>query len=165
MQHGKLNTLAVFFLCFTFLNLPAQYLKIIETNGTITNIQVSEIKKLTFTEGKIIIHEIDKTNDYVLNEVKHIRFENIIDKINRSIFNESIIIYPNPVVDVLKIDLFDNDASATINIISLEGKLLQSIKTNGNKNITINLSRLPEGLYLCQYKSKIKTKTFKLVKQ
>ena len=72
--------------------------------------------------------------------------------------------YPNPVKDILKVDL-NGLGDGTISILTLEGKLLQAQKTDGSNTVTLNLSQLVKGIYLCRYVSTTEIKTVKIIKQ
>lgn len=76
----------------------------------------------------------------------------------------NLITYPNPVTDVLNVDLTGVTGEGTISILTLEGKAIQTQTTNGNSLITLNLSHLSQGIYLCRYSNAVEIKTVKLIK-
>jgi len=73
--------------------------------------------------------------------------------------------FPNPVTDMLHIDLTNNDAAGTISILSPEGKVLISQATSGKDLVTLQLQHLPKGIYLCRYANQMENITAKIVKQ
>ncbi|GEM_PF-669648 len=87
-----------------------------------------------------------------------------IDKLQLSTCN-ALSTYPNPVTNVLNIDLSGVAAGGTISILSLEGKLLQTQKTDGANMVTLNLNQLSRGIYLCRYSNATEIKTVKIIKQ
>ena len=78
----------------------------------------------------------------------------------------TLLTYPNPVADMLNIDLTGiKNEEGRISILNIEGKVMQTQKTSGMDMLTINLSQLPPGIYLCRYTSGKETKTVKIVKK
>ncbi|HJY14092.1 MAG TPA: T9SS type A sorting domain-containing protein, partial [Flavobacterium sp.] len=72
---------------------------------------------------------------------------------------ESIKIYPNPAKDILNIELPANIKNFSLEINDMSGKL---ISTHGNES-KINVSKLPNGVYLCTIKSDGETITKKII--
>jgi hypothetical protein len=96
-------------------------------------------------------------NYYRLQQVdidgKSTLYANVID-LNRLGKGSSVNIYPNPVNDVLNIDLMATEASVTVvKITDMSGRLIQQVQTNavqGFNTIQVNLSALSSGLYTIQ---------------
>ena len=60
----------------------------------------------------------------------------------------NLVTYPNPVGDVLNIDLSNSENRAgIISIHSLEGKVVQQQKINETGIVKLNLGQLPRGIY------------------
>lgn len=74
-----------------------------------------------------------------------------------SIFSPKIQFYPNPANSVLNIKLL---GAATVQVFSIEGKLLLETKAKANIHI-INISSLPSGIYLL----KTNNQTIKFIKE
>jgi len=72
--------------------------------------------------------------------------------------------YPSPVEDILNVDLTGHGAGS-VSILTIEGKLLQEQKTDGATTLTLNLSQISKGIYLCRYVSTKEIKTVKIIKQ
>ncbi len=73
-------------------------------------------------------------------------------------------IYPNPVRDVLNIDL-RNNKNSSIEIISITGVIVKQFKTVGeNSRVQVNMSSLPSGIYAAKITSDGKTKSIRFVK-
>lgn len=72
---------------------------------------------------------------------------------------ESIKIYPNPAKDILNVELPTNIKNFSLEINDMSGKLI-SIHENENK---INVSKLPNGVYICTIKSDGETMTKKII--
>ena len=78
----------------------------------------------------------------------------------------TLLTYPNPVANMLNIDFTGTkNREGRISILNLEGKVMLTQKTSGMDILTINLSQLPQGIYLCRYTSGTETKTVKIVKK
>jgi len=73
-------------------------------------------------------------------------------------------IYPNPVRDILNIDLRDNKNS-TIEIVSVTGVVVKRVYIGGENNrAQVNMSTLPSGIYAVKINSNGKTKSIRFVK-
>ena len=147
----------------------AQTMNIKQSNGTQTAYALNSVRKLTFASGNVTLQKTDNTTaTFALSSLKYVNFSgttSIEEQIlHATIFNLNT--YPNPVSDVLNIEVINTDTkNATISILSIEGKVLLTEQANGQKKISLNLSQLPQGLYLCQYKTEKELKTTKLIKQ
>lgn len=73
--------------------------------------------------------------------------------------------FPNPAIEVLHIDLTNKNDAGTISLLSADGKVLLTKKSNGNEIVKINLEHLPNGIYLCRYINPSENSTTKIVKQ
>lgn len=168
MKHKKLKVSVVLLLGLGLISLQAQTMYVKESSGTQTAYALSNVRKMTFSGGNAMIHKIDNsTSVYALSGLQYLSFgDNTIGLEEQpDLVNANFIAYPNPVKDVLNIDLTGVVGEGTISIISLEGKLLQEQKTDGANTLTLNLSQLPKGIYLCRYLSTTKIKTVKIIKQ
>jgi len=72
-------------------------------------------------------------------------------------------IYPNPAKEVLHIDLA-SDISARIKILNIHGQVMLE-KQLDSKNVSINISSLPAGLYFVQVDAAHQKLTRKIVKE
>jgi hypothetical protein len=81
-----------------------------------------------------------------------------------SILNE-VLVYPNPAVNALKIDLSNvKDLVASVEILDASGTLVHSISLPGSQVLNIAVEDLPNGFYAVVIKSKNETRHFKLIK-
>lgn len=75
-------------------------------------------------------------------------------------------IYPNPAHNLLNIELKDGIGSnSTLSIINLQGKVIETVQTDNPGLVSIDISHLPKGLYLCHHTNGKETKTIKFIKQ
>jgi hypothetical protein len=169
MRHKKLELSAILFVGLGLTGLQAQTLYVKESSGTQTAYLLSNVEKITFFGGNAIIHKTDNnTGVYALSELQYVSFTDLQTSITEQrlkLNNAGLIVYPNPVNDILNINLTGIESEGTIRVLTLEGKLLQEQKTNSKSMITLNLSQLPKGIYLCRYVSTAEIKTAKIIKQ
>lgn len=81
---------------------------------------------------------------------------------NKEISNNDLKSFPNPVVDVLKIDSNEDFSDAEINIVNALG---QTVKSKNIKNNSLDVSYLKSGVYFLSLKSKNQNKQLKFIKQ
>lgn len=121
----------------------------------IMNIAIQSSIDVNFTESPM---EIDFVRIYDINRITGVK-ENV---------QKNIRIYPNPVRDVLTLNLASiSDAETLIRIYSLEGKLVKSysdIRTN-SRVLLDNLDDLNEGIYLLKIIGEEQIFDFKIVKK
>lgn len=75
----------------------------------------------------------------------HVSFTNLVGIKENNDF--ATVIYPNPTTGIVNIKC--NEA-AQVNVFNAFGQLLLTQSTNGNDQQTIDISNLPDGLYLIQ---------------
>lgn len=74
-------------------------------------------------------------------------------------------IYPNPVNNVLNIELTNKVEASTIRIYTTEGLLIKTVKTDaGQQRIQVNTNQLTSGMYMVIITSGKETKSFKFIK-
>jgi peroxidase len=79
--------------------------------------------------------------------------------------NAEVRIFPNPVADVLNIELHNAGESPTIKIFTTDGLLLKTVTTDGHQNtIQINTSHFTSGMYVVNITTGKGLKSFKFVK-
>jgi photosystem II stability/assembly factor-like uncharacterized protein len=74
-------------------------------------------------------------------------------------------ISPNPVTDILNIQIFNNEfVNSSVEIFNLEGKIVKALTVN-DKNVSLDISVLPMGMYVLQVKNERKNQIKKFIKQ
>ncbi|MGI8893553.1 MAG: T9SS type A sorting domain-containing protein, partial [Bacteroidia bacterium] len=82
---------------------------------------------------------------------------------NISVF-DGILIYPNPVKDILNIKLKDNIKGLEIKILDLSGKVMKEVNADEIENeISININSLSAGIYFLQLKMKEQVQNYKII--
>ena len=72
--------------------------------------------------------------------------------------------YPNPVKDVLNVNLSKSIQGTVVEILNLTGQVLKTHSVDGNKFIKIDMSNLSKGVYICRYNNGLEISTLKFVK-
>ena len=162
--------LIIFFLAGAgFSALQAQSMHVKDTAGTQTTYTLSHIASLHFLPGELRIKLIDDSiGAYTLGSLRYLSFSDsssvYID--SEQTVNHLIKIYPNPVFSELKIDL---SAAATprgtLDIISLDGKLINTQQLAGSGIITVSMSQLRRGIYICRFSNQTEQKIVKVYKK
>ena len=169
MRHKKLQLSAILLLGLGLTGLQAQTMYVKQSSGTQTAYALSNIQKMTFSSGNVTVQKTDNTTGvYALSGLKYLSFQVFTTGINepQMAAGNTLLTYPNPVADLLTIDLTGTkNGKGRISILNLEGKVMQTQKTSGMSIVTLNLSQLPQGVYLCRYTNGAETKTVKIIKK
>jgi hypothetical protein len=85
---------------------------------------------------------------------------------NLSVQSQMLKVYPNPVGDILNIDLTGmSEAEGRLSILDFKGKTLVSRQVNNEGVISLDISHLPVGIYLCLYNTATEITTLKIIKE
>jgi hypothetical protein len=172
MKHKKLKFTALLLLGIGLTGLQAQstlYVK--EQAGTQTPYTLSNIRKLTFFGGNMIVNKTSGSNDsYVLNNIRYVNFTDLTTGISQTNKAESnnIILFPNPVTDQLQLTYETPKAgNVHIEILDIQGRVVQQqtiISQDGINRTIIPVSQLSMGIYICRIQSNDKIETIKFIK-
>ena len=169
MKHKKLKLSTVLLLGLGLTGLQAQTMYVRQTSGTQTPYSLSNIKKMSFSSGNITVSKtIGSPDTYSLSGIRYLNFQDLTTNIATAEKQELVMtLYPNPVVDVLNLQLSIKSSQAcVIEILSMEGRVVYQEKLNQQSDVyQINVSALPKGLYLCKVNNGITTETTKFFKQ
>jgi len=140
-----------------------------ESSGTQTAYTLGNIQKMSFSSGNLTVTKTDNSSGvYALSDLRYLNFSDISTDLQAylSVQNQMLKVYPNPIGDILNIDLTGMPATqGTLSILNFEGKSVLSRKVNNEGVLSLNISSLPSGIYLCQYASTTEIKTVKIIKQ
>jgi len=127
---------------------------VIKRNSALTNLQrnvffTDECPGFPSEEENRIAQSTAKTSldKTALNDTKNIELK----------------IYPNPVTDVLSIDLGDISEPYSAHIRSASGTIIKTIQGT-SRNLKIDVSRFTQGIYLLSIINSKETKTFRFIK-
>lgn len=154
---------------FGLSGLQAQTMYVKKHNGSRSGYALTSLQKIEFSSGNIILFEESGNNDvYASDELEYLSFfdftSGTVDLEDFS--NLRFTSYPNPVTDVLQVDLFGTGSYyGTFSILNLEGRVIKTRVVNGENRITLSLKQIPPGLYLCRFSNGKEIKTEKIIKQ
>ena len=169
MRYKRLKLSYVLLLGIGLTGLHAQTMYVKESNGTQTAYTLSNVKKMTFSSGNVVVQKTDNSNNvYALSDLRYLNFTDLSTSIVEQtvpLKSTNLIAYPNPVNDFLTIDFSGFTDEGTISILTLEGKLLLEQNNKGATSLKINLSHLPGGVYICLFSNTTEVKAVKIIKQ
>jgi len=154
-QRIKLYLLLFFVICVTGLHAQTK-LTVKAKTATTTTFTLSDIAKLTFSSGYMIVNKKDASNSsFLISDIRNLNF-GIMTGTPQITDSESskLSLYPIPAIDRLTIQ-FQSATSgvAQLQLIDLNGRVVlqQILDLQPGTNIhTFMVSRLTHGLYLCQ---------------
>ena len=153
------NKLLLLFSAISLLSM-GQNMTLNENSGNSSSYSISDIKKITFQSGDVVVETQTSTDNFSIGGVRNLVFGNIITEtqdIKQAV--QELSAYPNPCGDVLNIS--QNTTDARYFIYDLNGSLIQS----GKASSTINVSNLTIGIYFFTLVDKTNTQTLKLIKK
>jgi len=153
------NKLLLLFSAISLLSF-GQNMTLNENSGNSSSYSISDIKKITFQSGDVVIETQTSTDNFSIGGVRNLVFGNIItetENIEQAV--QELSAYPNPCGDVLNIS--QNTTDARYFIYDLNGSLIQSDKASS----TINVSDLKTGIYFFTLVDKTNTQTQKIIKK
>jgi hypothetical protein len=167
----KIILIAVLAFGLGLTGLQAQTMYVKEKNGSQTSFTINNIRKMTFSDVNMIVTKIvGNSKTYALTDIRYLNFFDLSTGISPPVKPETemTVLYPNPVNDILTIyDPMSVNGILQVEIVTLEGKIVfrQVVEIQSEtKNAHINVSSIPNGLYLCRlFKNKTVT-TNKFIK-
>jgi len=169
MQHKRLILSAVLLLGLGLTGLQAQTMYVKESSGTQTAYTLNNIQKMSFSSGNLTITKTDNSSGvYALSDLRYLNFSDISTDLQEdlSVQNQMFKVFPNPIGDILSIDLTGMPATeGTLSILNFEGKTLLSRQVNNEGVLSLDIRSLPTGIYLCRYNNATVIKTVKIIKQ
>jgi hypothetical protein len=169
MRHKRLKLGAVLLLGLGLTGLKAQTMYVKESSGTQTAYTLSNIQKMSFSSGNLTVTKTDNSSGvYALSDLRYLNFSDISTDLQEdlSVQSQMLKVYPNPVGDILNINLTGmSETEGTLSILNFEGKTVLSRQVNNEGVLSLDISSLPTGIYLCRYSNAIEIKTVKIIKQ
>ncbi len=162
-------TLLVFAL-FTYMGMQAQnQQKVNLQDETQVSLSLDKLRKLSFdTEYMYVTLESKENFSYSLENMRSAIFftdvSTSVETVELAVDFE-LTAFPNPVQEVLRILLPTNNAMpGNIMLYNNKGQLIQNIAIKDEVQISIDVSGLTSGLYLCIYRSEGISKSVKFIK-
>lgn len=169
MRFKRLKLSAVLLFVLGLTGLQAQNMYVKESSGTQTAYALSSIETMTFSSGNLTVNKTDNSSStYALSDLRYLSFSDIATSFDESLSVQSKILsaYPNPVSNILYIDLSETaKVKGTLSILNFEGKTVLSRQINQAEVLSLDISHLPEGIYHCLYSSVSEVQTVKIIKQ
>jgi photosystem II stability/assembly factor-like uncharacterized protein len=130
----------------------------------------NEVLDLTLDENDRMINDVfalDSTNVWLCTAGGRIFSCAYFVDIKEDKNARNISIFPNPVSDILNIELNDpNEDDVLVNVFALDGKLIlsKSYPSNNKRNITVNFSGFSKGIYFVNLCGSDHSECFKVLK-
>ena len=153
------------------MHVHAQTMYVKESGGTETPYSLSEIRKMRFSSGRLDITGAGGDDEaYILRHLRYLRFRQftmgIGDPERGGDGGRSLTGGLNPVSNVLLVDLSGAvSPNGAVSILNLAGRVIKSREVTGTGVFSMDMAGLPEGVYVCQYKSASEARTMRIVKQ
>ncbi len=168
MRIKKLKLILILLFGFGIVS-NAQTLYVEKTDGARVDYSLSDIGKISFSSGNLMITKTDKSSEvFELSNLSSLKFSDTSTGVEEPLaFRDKLwSIYPNPATSELNIDLPETfRQKGTISIFSIGGSVLMKREVTSERLVTVDISHLPKGIYLCRYSNSQETQTVKFIKQ
>jgi hypothetical protein len=160
----------IFIACAAFfcISINAQTMFVRPIAGSQTTYPVADIQKLTFDNGNMLVTNITGgSGTFALSEFRYVSFTDFnLGTTSPALATNKFYAYPNPASHVLNIAGSNTlQFVSQIQILSLEGRLLMQQKPANESAPQVNISALPQGMYLCKITNGSQQQTLKFLKQ
>jgi hypothetical protein len=156
--------LAVFF-C---VSVNAQTMFVRPVAGSQTTYPVADIQKLTFDNGNMLVTNNSGANGtHALSGLRYLNFADLTLQTSiPEITTNKFYAYPNPASHMLNIAGSNAmQRVENIQILSFEGRLLMQQRPTNESAPQVDISALPQGMYLCKITNGNQQQTLKFLKQ
>ena len=145
-------------LCSAFCANAQAEVTVVENNGTISTIVVSNLGKIYFSAERMYIDAGEgSVSEFAVSDIRKLTF-NTVTEIQNHKSEANMLLYPNPATDFFKIAA-ESERILHVQLFSLTGQLLSD--TFCQTNEAVNISELQSGIYFV----KVNGATFKLLKK
>ena len=136
--------------------------------GSQSTYPVADIQKLTFDNGNMIVtNNTGASGSFALSGLRYVSFTDFnLGTTNPELATNKFYAYPNPASHMLNISGSNAmQLVSQIEILSLEGRLLMQQKPSNTTATQVDISALPQGMYLCKITNGNQQQTVKFLKQ
>ena len=159
----------IFIACSAFfcISINAQTMFVRPIAGSQTTYPVADIQKLTFENGNMLVtNNTVASGTFALSELRYVSFTDFnLGTTNPELATNKFYAYPNPASQMLNVSGSNAmQRVSQIEILSLEGRLLMQQKPT-NDVPQVDVSVLPQGMYLCKITNGSQQQTIKFLKQ
>jgi Secretion system C-terminal sorting domain len=169
MRKKEISWLIVLVLGFVLSQLQAQTALVVNEKSSKTPLLLSGIQKLTFPTGNMLVtNKGGNTQTFTFSNIAYLSFATLINAVDMQKDEQSqILLYPNPVQDVLNIKYpIASQQTAQLEIIGIDGKIaFKTLLKVGTSNMQLSVSYLPKGFYICRIQTDRKTTSTRFFKQ
>ena len=161
----KIHIILAVFFC---VSVNAQTMFVRPVAGSQTTYSVADIQKLTFDNGNMLVTNKSGANGtYALSGLRYVSFADLTLQTSiPEMATNKFYAYPNPASHMLNITGSNTmQLIQSIQILSLEGRLLMQQKPVNESAPQVDISALPQGMYLCKITNGIQQQTLKFLKQ
>jgi hypothetical protein len=161
----KIHFLFAAFLC---ISVNAQNMYIRPITGSQSIYPVADIQKLAFENGNILVtNNGGNSVTFALSGLRYVSFTDFnLGTTVPELATNRLYAYPNPASQLINILGSNNMQHAShIQIVSLEGRLLMEQKAANTTTVQVDISALPQGMYLCKITDGNQKETIKFLKQ
>ena len=151
--------------------IQSQNLNVNKNSGDHSNMELSTIQKLTFSDGDLnVIRKSESPMDFQLNEIRHLTFSDLSSGTEILMENQqnNLDIFPNPATNTLNFQIRSPfNLPFELKIITLDGKTIYAGKiplSEGKKIYQLDVSFLKQGLYFCHVRNNQFSTTKKFIK-
>lgn len=168
MKHKKQVLGLIIFLISGLPAIKAQSIYVNTKTDPQNTYVVSELSNISFSDGNILFNKSNgDMENYPITNLRYLSFSDYTTDISDTKLlgnNAPIVLYPNPVNNILNIKLPEtNNAIITIELFSATGsKVYKNTASYQPEPYVINTSHLQNGFYLCKVNNgkTIETRTF-----
>ncbi|RRJ93110.1 T9SS C-terminal target domain-containing protein [Paenimyroides tangerinum] len=142
---------------------PATYATYLYINNGLGNFTLTQNTPFTgYSNGKISIADVDNDGDKDILITGYSGFDNGIAKLylndvanlsTNEIISQKFKIYPNPVTDILNIEMLSEDQINAFEIYNIEGRLILQSDAKESSISSIDVSTLKTGIYILSLKN------------
>jgi hypothetical protein len=139
--------LAIAMVVLSFSLAKGQALIVAGTNGSITNITLSNVESIVFKNNNLVVHDTDCGDEYFsIFYTDYLTLDGTIDVSDVATSKDALTIYPNPATDYVRVKC-NSEGSAQLVIYDAIGQVVMTKQVSQQMN-TMDVSTLPSGLYL-----------------
>ena len=160
----------IFIACAAFfcISINAQTMFVRPITGSQTTYPVADIQKLTFENGNMLVtNNAGASGTFALSELRYVSFTDFnLGTTNPEMVTNKFYAYPNPASHMLNISGSNTmQLVSQIEILSLEGRLLMQQKPSNELAPQVDISALPQGMYLSKITNGNQQQNLKFLKQ
>ena len=163
-----MKTIYIAYIAFFCISINAQTMFVRPIAGSQTTYSVADIQKLTFDNGNMLVtNNTGASGTFALSGMRYVSFTDFnLGTSSPEMATNKFYAYPNPASHMLNISGLNTMQSVSqIEILSLEGRLLMQQKPANESAPQVDISALPQGMYLCKITNGNQQETLKFLKQ